>query len=143
MALSDSAANLAFVRDSIGDYKTDNAANYELSNATLDAIYADTTQGNSDLIRTIVWALRRRWGMAINAVAQTSVETGFTAQHSQKQAQIKKLLDYWEGAAGMAGGQSRGMAATNTYRADSRQTEEPDYSSGTAGDGERSITITY
>jgi hypothetical protein len=141
MALSDSAANLAFIRDAIGDNKTDSASAYELSTATLDVIYADTTQGNSDLTRTIVWALRRRWGMAINAVG-LSGEFG-NAQHNQKQEQIKKLLDYWEGVAGMAGGQTISVTATHAYRADSRQTEEPDYSSGTANDDENSITIYF
>jgi hypothetical protein len=141
MALSDSPANLAYVRDAIGDHRTDNASAYDLSDATLDAIYADTAQGNGDLMRTVVWALRRRWARAINAV-NLSGEFG-NASHGDKQKQIKTLLDYWEGMAGMSGGQSIGRSTTNTYRADSAQTEEPDYSNGVSSDGDRTIIIHY
>lgn len=142
MALS--TAQKAYVRDAIGDHRQDNATPtgaYDLADATLDAIYDDTTQGNSDLTRTIVWALRRRWARHINYV-DLSGEFG-NAQHSQKQEQIKKLLDYWEGVAGMAGGQTIGSTATHTYRADSLQTEAPDYTRGTPSDDDRSITIYY
>lgn len=129
------AAQKAFVRDATGDHRTDNASTpaYDLADATLDAIYDDATQGDSNLTRTIVWALRRRWARAINAV-DLSGEFG-NASHSQKQEQLKKLLDYWEGVAlseGVADGlgiQTGGSAVTYTYRADSLQTEAPDYSS--------------
>jgi hypothetical protein len=129
------AAQKAFVRDATGDHRTDNASTpaYDLADATLDAIYDDATQGDSNLTRTIVWALRRRWARAINAV-DLSGEFG-NASHSQKQEQLKKLLDYWEGVAlseGVGDGlgiQSGGSAVTYTYRADSLQTEAPDYSS--------------
>jgi hypothetical protein len=129
------AAQKAFVRDATGDHRTDNASTpaYDLADATLDAIYDDATQGDSNLTRTIVWALRRRWARAINAV-DLSGEFG-NASHSQKQEQLKTLLDYWEGVAlseGVGDGlgiQSGGSAVTYTYRADSLQTEAPDYSS--------------
>lgn len=129
------AAQKTFVRDATGDHRTDNASTpaYDLSDTVLDAIYDDATQGASNLTRTIVWALRRRWARAINAV-DLSGEVG-GASHSQKQAQIKKLLDYWEGVAlseGVADGlgiQTGGSAVTYTYRADSLQTEQADYSS--------------
>lgn len=129
------AGQKTFVRDAIGDHRTDNATTpaYDLSDAVLDAIYDDATQGASNLTRTIVWALRRRWARAINAVDLSGEFGG--ASHSQKQAQIKKLLDYWEGVAlseGVADGlgiQTGGSAVTYTYRADSLATEAPDYSS--------------
>lgn len=141
------SAQKAFVRDATGDHRTDNGTTpaYDLADATLDAIYDDAMQGNSSVTRTIVWALRRRWARAINAV-DLSGEFG-NASHSQKQAQLKKLLDYWEGVAlaeGVADGlglQAAGSSATHTYRADSLQREEPDYSAGT--DEDRSITIYY
>ena len=129
------------MRDAIGDHKQDNASAYDLSDATLDAIYDDADQGSSDLTLTIVWALRRRWARAINAV-NLSGEFG-NASHGDKQKQIKTLLDYWEGVAGITGGQSIGSSVATTYRADSRQTEAPDYSNGTASDGDRFIVINY
>jgi hypothetical protein len=136
-----SAAQLLTIRRRIGDNKLDNASAYELPDATIEAIFDDTTMGDSDLLKTTVWCLRERWGMAINLVTLTG-EFG-NAKHVEKQEAIKKLLDYWEGVAGMTGGQTLGSTATNTYRADSRQTEEPDYSSGTASDGDRYIVINY
>ena len=129
------AGQKTFVRDATGDHRTDNASTpaYDLSDTVLDAIYDDATQGDSNLTRTIVWALRRRWARSINAVDLSGEFGG--ASHSQKQAQIKKLLDYWEGVAlseGVAEGlgiQTGGSAVTYTYRADSLQTEQADYSS--------------
>jgi hypothetical protein len=139
MALT--AAQIAYIRSCIGNVKADSAGAYEVTAANLQAIYDDTEQGNGDLNTTIVWALRWRWGMAINDTATYS-DLGTNALN-QKPAQIKKLLDYWEGVTGMAGGQTIGRGSTNVYRADSRQTEEPDYSNGTSSEDDDAYIVIY
>lgn len=122
------ATQTLIIRRRIGDNKTDQ----DLSDTVLDAIYDDTTLGNSDMNRTTVWALRERWGMAINDT-DISQQLGASDRYSQKPEQIKELLDYWEALTGMGSSEvvTISVTATNTYRADSRQTEEPDYSNGT------------
>lgn len=127
MALT--AAQIAFVRDNSGDDDANNAGVYELSDERIEEIYNDTTQGNSDLSRTVVFVLRRRLGKAINNMSKSS-ETG-SVQLNQKPEQIRWLLKYWEGLTGLSGGLSIGSSATHVYRADSLQTEAPDYSNGT------------
>lgn len=114
----------AYLRDMIGDDRAANDGSYELSDNTLDNIYTDVAQGNFDMTRTIVWALRRRLGKAINDVAISS-ETGGSTQRNQKQEQIRRLLEYWEGVTGISGGQTRGSTVTFPYRADSLNTEAP------------------
>lgn len=95
MALT--AAELAFVRVNSGD----NCPTYDVDDLTIQAIYDNdlpAEQGNGDLVRVIVFVLRRRWGIAINQVEMSG--TGVTRSGST-QAQIKRLLDYWEAQAGM------------------------------------------
>lgn len=92
------SAQLAYVRDCIGD---DEAA-YRISDSSLNAIFDDTTQGNSNTDRTNVFALRRLLGKARRLVA-LSGEFG-NAQHNQQFEQTERLLTYWEGRTGMHGG---------------------------------------
>lgn len=139
-----SAAQLLIIRRRIGDHRQDNqtpSGMYDLSDTVIEAIFDDANMGNSDMLLTTVWCLRERWGMAINDVG-LSGEFG-NAQHNQKQEQIKTLLDYWEGMAGLSGGQSLGSEVTHPYRKDSRATEAPTYPYGTDNDDDRHITIYY
>lgn len=126
MALSDTAADLAYVRDNIGDTAS---SDYKLSNATLDAIYASATQGNSDLDRTIYFALRRLVGIYSRELdSLTSPQTGMSYAASQRFANARKLLELWGDITGLGGsGVTMGHSSTNTYRTDSLQTEEPTY----------------
>lgn len=120
------ASQVNYLRDMIGDDGQDNSGAYELSDVVLQEIYDDTAQGNGQLDHTIVWALRRRYGRAINLVTKTSGEN--SAVLNQKTESIRRLLDYWEGVIGIAGGQTRGSSVTFVYRADSLQTEAPTFS---------------
>jgi hypothetical protein len=127
MALS--TDDLAYVRDAIGD----DGASELLSDTVLNAIYDSATQGDSEVDRTIVFALRRLLGKASRDFAVSDGQ-GNTEQRQQWFEHLRDtLLPYWEGVVGLTGGQSRGASATNTYRPDSRQTEEPDYSNGISG----------
>lgn len=120
------AAQVNYLRDMIGDDGQDNSGAYELSDVVLQEIFDDTAQGNNALDLTIVWALRRRYGRAINLVSKSGA-SGDSAALNQKPEQIRKLLDYWEGVTGSAGGQTRGSTVTFVYRADSLQREQPTF----------------
>jgi len=96
------APQILTIRRRIGDNKTDNSSAYELSDATIEAIFDDATMGDSDMLKTTVWCLRERLGMAVNGVA-LSGELG-NASHNQKFEQIERLLAFWEDRAGMTGG---------------------------------------
>lgn len=128
----------AYIRDNSG---APSDGDYAISDATLQTIYDDAEQGNSSLNRTIVWALRRLVGKTAKKITKSDTE-GRTENLEQLHDHFKALLAQWESIAGMSGGLTIGRSATNTYRADSLQTEEPDYSGGT-GDDERSITVYY
>lgn len=101
MALT--AAQLSYIRDNSGDDLPDNAGTpaYEVSDATIQAIYDDSTMGASDLDKTVVYVIRMRWGKAARYVS-LSGEFG-NAQHNQKFEQLERLLKYWEGVTGLGG----------------------------------------
>lgn len=90
-------AQKEYVRDNSGD----DLEPYEISDASIQAIYDDATQGNSDLDRVIVFVLRRRLGKAARMVS-LSGEFG-SAQHNQKYEQIERLIQRWEGMTGLGG----------------------------------------
>lgn len=96
MALT--AAQLSYIRDNSGD----DAATYEVSDVTLQAIYDDAAQGASDLNTTIVYVLYRRLGKAAKQVARSGSEVVEQAQ--QEFEHIKQLLAIWEGITGLSGG---------------------------------------
>lgn len=126
MALSDTAADLAYVRDNIGD--TESSA-YKLSNATLDAIYASSTQGNGSLNDTVYFALLRLVGIYSREVDSiTSPQTGLSYSSSKRHDNTVKQFERWGRITGRGGsGVTMGHSSTNTYRTDSLQTEEPTY----------------
>lgn len=126
MALSDTAADLAYVRDNIGD--TESSA-YKLSNATLDAIYASSTQGNGSLNDTVYFALLRLVGIYSREVDSiTSPQTGLSYSSSKRYDNTVKQFERWGRITGRGGsGVTMGHSSTNTYRTDSLQTEEPTY----------------
>lgn len=143
--MSMTAAQILTIRRRVGDNNTDNATPpaYELSDTVLNAIYDDSTLGDSDIDRTTVWAIVERLGMAVNHVSSSGELS--SKQHNQKYEQLERLLDKWLTLTGISitATSSISVVATNTYRADSRQTEEPDYTNGTADDGDRYIIINY
>lgn len=125
MALS--AAELAYIRDNTGD-NSDVVSALKLSDATLQAIYDDAAQGNSDLDRTVYFTLRRLVGIYAREVdSLTSPQTGFSYAASQRFNNVRKLLDIWGGITGLAVGISVRTSSVNTYRTDSLQTSEPTY----------------
>ena len=134
-----SADQKAYIRDNAGDYQS---ADYEVSDATLQVIYDDTEQGNGSLNRTIVWLLRRLVGLTARHITKSDTE-GRTEQLEQLHEHYKGLLAYWEGLTGMSGGLTIGQTVTHTYRADSLQIEEPDYSNGTVNEGDDGYIIIY
>lgn len=101
MALSDTADDLAYVRDNIGDTES-NA--YKLSNATLDGIYASLTQGNGSLNDTIYFALLRLVGIYSREVDSiTSPQTGLSYSASTRYNNTVKQLERWGRITGRGG----------------------------------------
>lgn len=101
MALT--AAQISYIRDMSGDDTQDSSSAYEVSDATLQAIYDDSAQGNSDLDKTVVYVLRRRVGKAARLFGKSG-ELGYTEQQQQKFENLKGLLADWEARLGMTGG---------------------------------------
>lgn len=95
MTLTISFPDLAAVRRRAGD----SSAPYDLRDDEIDAIYADTAQGNLDLNRTTFFVLRERLGIASNAVAISGTSGGIT--RNQKFDQIWRLLQYWSRITGI------------------------------------------
>ena len=97
-----SQAQIGYIRDAVGDDVADNDGDYLLNDATLQTIYADATQGNSGLDRTIVYALRRM-------VGKTARKFGRSGEYQNEQQQqwhehLRDLLKEWEARAGVGGG---------------------------------------
>lgn len=125
MTLTISAADLATVRQQSGDTVVD----YDVSDVQIDAIYVDTAQGNLNLWRTAYYVAVRRYGIAVNQVS-LSGEFG-NAQHNQQFDQLERLIKFLGGMSGLGfGGITLGVNTVHAYRADSDQTEAPDYSNG-------------
>lgn len=121
MALT--AAEEAYIRENAGD----SGITPKLADATLQAIYDDAEQGNSDLDRTVYFAIRRLYAIAVREfVSVSSPVTGMAVARSPF-SHYERLLKLWGDITGIGLGQSIGSAHTNTYRADSLQTEEPTY----------------
>ena len=95
MALT--AAQIRYVRNNSGD----NATPYEISPDDLQLIFDDTTMGDGDLDRTIVFVLQERLGNAAKQVAKTG---DFTTEQAQQEFEhIERLLIRWEGKTGLGG----------------------------------------
>lgn len=108
------------------------AASDELSDTVLDAIYDDTTQGNSDLDRTTYYALRELLGVLAPLVDKGGEVDSLSLSSSQRFDHVEKLLPLWAGFAGVGvRGAALTTSSTYTYRADSLQAEEPTYERGT------------
>lgn len=124
MALS--TTEKAYIRDNTGDNES---SAYKLSDATLQAIYDDATQGGSDLDKTVYYALRRLVGIYAREVdSVTSPQTGLSYAASQRFKNAQKLLELWGGITGIGVGFAVGQqSSVNTYRTDSLQTTEPTY----------------
>lgn len=71
------------------------AAVAEISDAELDAIYDDTTMGNSNLDYTTYYVLRDMFGVAINAIDKSNQVDEMSMKSSQRWEHLKELLDYW------------------------------------------------
>jgi hypothetical protein len=63
---------------------------------------------------------------------KTTISNSFGESEARQQLHehFCNLREYWEGVAGLVGGLALTGVATNAYRADSDQTEEPDFSNG-------------
>ena len=124
MALT--ADEISYIRQNSGD----NDTTPEVSNATLQVIYDSTTEGMSSLDRTVYFVIRRRLGLAAALVATSTPDIPSSVSANQKFEQLERLMKLWAGITGIVGGGGVviGSSSTFTYRADSRQTSEPDYS---------------
>ena len=92
-----------------------------VSDATLQ-LYFDTANGS--LPCTILSVLEDRWMKA--SAAKIVLTTGSTVLSTANLDDLKKKMDYWYRFCG--NGLTFSSAAVFTYRADSLQTSEPDYS---------------
>lgn len=75
-----------------------------LDDATLNAIFDSTIEGNSDVDRTVYYALLTRYTDAWNAINETNPVTGFTIQEEAKFQHLKDLLNDWGMRVGISGG---------------------------------------
>lgn len=112
----------AYIRDNSGDTES------LISDATLQVIYDSSTQGNSDLDRTVYHVIRRLYARFAKLVATSTPDIPSSVSANQKFEQYEGLLKLWGAITGIGSGVNIGSSATFTYRADSLQTEEPDYS---------------
>lgn len=112
-----------YIRQNSGD----NEVTHEVDDDAVQDIYDDTAQGNSNLNRTVYYVILRRYGLAAALVSVTTQQTGTSSASNQKFDQLERLLKLWGTITGIGGGVSIGSSATYTYRADSAQTAEPDY----------------
>lgn len=121
MALT--ATQLSYIRENTGD----NSTTPKLTTASLQAIYDDANEGNGDLKHTVYYALVRLYALAVREFASVSSPVTGMAVARSPFSHYERLLKLWGDITGIGLGQSIGSAYTNTYRADSLQTEEPTY----------------
>lgn len=128
--LGDLSTDLDKVRFHLGD--TDESG-YWLEDATITALLSSEGSVGGAVVAGIRYILRKLsqpnfkadWLQVDNASARKGWEAAL--KEAQKTFGISALS----------------ARAVHVYRADSRQTKEPDYSNGTIGDGDRYIVINY
>lgn len=120
-----------YIRQNNGD----NAATPKLSDAVLQAIYDNPAEGNADLDRTVFFSIRRLYALAVAKFTNlTSPVTGLSVARSPEFDNYQKLLNLWSDITGIPVRRALTADIAHVYRADSLQTEAPDYSSGTDDD---------
>ena len=67
----------------------------EMSDAELDAVYDDTTMGNSSLDYTTYYVLREMLGVVATAIDKSNEVDSMSIKSSQRFDHLLKLLDYW------------------------------------------------
>lgn len=67
----------------------------EMSDTELDAIYDDTTMGNSSLDYTTYYVLREMLGVVASAIDVSNQVDVMSIKSSQRFDHLLKLLDYW------------------------------------------------
>ena len=119
-----SAAQLLDIRRIVGDIDSAGNARWITENDEVQTFHDDV---DADFPKTYVAYLRRLVGMTLPLV---SVSDTFGRQEEQGELHqhYKDQLAHWELLAGLGSG--IGSTTTRTYRADSKQTTEPDFSEG-------------
>lgn len=96
MALS--SDEITYIRFNTGDTDT---ASPLLSDAYLNYLYSN--KADSDVDKTIVWALRSLLGLSADEVSQSSSRTGDSKSRQQWYEHLQGLLSKWEGITGELG----------------------------------------
>lgn len=126
MTLTMSAAQLATIRRRTGSTTSD------MTDVEVDAIYTDTTLGNTDMARTTYFVLTDLYGLTLMLVDTSNEVDNLSISSSQRRTNYEAALAFWGKVTGL-GTQGVTFTADSTYtfRADSLQAEEPTYERGT------------
>ena len=87
----------AYIRDNSGDTES------LISDSTLQVIYDSSTQGNSDLDRTVYHVIRRLYARFAKLVATSTPDIPSSVSANQKFEQYERLLNLWAGITGLPG----------------------------------------
>lgn len=90
--------------------------------------YLHSNKAGSDTDKTIAYALRQMCTKLSSHVARTNTATGDTVQSQQEREAVCARADEWARLTGTGKWQAITATAAHVYRADSLQTEAPDYS---------------